>query len=426
MNDKIDRLRLDNVDKFAVSSLFVSMEGAGYERKKFVPVSEVSHLERYQYTLGSEKITLVYDTKAKILTIDAKTNVIEGVKKFVPPSRPPVDYKPREIVVTKKAVKPADNSKMKKPATAHKSKDGHVIKPKPVPNAPLVDPTEPPLIKKAPDKPKPEIKPAAPVKPAPAPAAAEAKPAEKTHDSLSIKSFAKNRLDWCLNMIKELPDVRVKESKAPGDKNDSIYQITSGQGKLTMVYTKNQTMTMQGKPGKLFEDIKAILSSKSDLRVLRKNLPTGIRYLSEPSRIDLSNGINDLAGNVRLSDYSVLLIAPYRALEKLIYDLQQAEGINVKMIGQAYEKDDAGKYTLKRGYIKRIGSVVYSEVMSSLYTEYSAIRNFYTHSDNSAESQSRGISNKTDAQNILKKLLGVIEYNSKKLSEIGFNIENNQ
>ena len=65
----------------------------------------------------------------------------------------------------------------------------------------------------------------------------------------------------------------------------------------------------------------------------------------------------------------MLLITPYRALEKLIYDLQQAEGINVKMIGQAYEKDDDGNYMLKKGYRKRIGSVVYAEVMAALYTD---------------------------------------------------------
>lgn len=60
--------------------------------------------------------------------------------------------------------------------------------------------------------------------------------------------------------------------------------------------------------------------------------------------------------------------------------------------------------------------------MTALYTEYFSIRNFYTHSDNSAESQSRGISDKAEAQKILRNLLSVIEYNCKKLSEIGFTV----
>ena len=389
MSENTDRLRLEKVDKFAVSSLFVIMEGAGYERKKYVPVSDISHLERYQYAFGSEKITLVYDTVAKILTIDAKTSILDALKVIVPKPAPPVDYSPREIVVMTK--KPAP-----KPA------------PKPVPK---------PVHK----QPKPEPKPAPPpVTEKPAPPQKEVK-----NESFSLSKFSKNRLDWCLQAIKEMPDVKLKHNVKENESSDAVCQITHADSKITLVFAKNQTVTIQGKSGKLFDDIKTVVTTQSDLRQLKKFLPVGIRYLSEPSRIDLSNGITDLAGNVRLSDYSVLLIAPYRALEKLIYDLQQAENINVKMIGQAYEKDDAGNYMLKKGYAKRIPSVIYCEVMSAMYTEYFAIRNFYTHSDNSSESKARGISNKTDAQNILNKLLKVVEYNCKKLAEIGFNMENN-
>lgn len=416
MSDNTDRFRFDNIDKFAVSSLFVIMEGAGYERKKFVPTSEISHLERYQYTLGVEKVTLVYDTKAKMLTVDAKAPVLDGLKKLMPQSRPPVDYMPREIVIAAKPKPPqvqqaGSGNQQAKPPTQDNSaekKPRAVKKPKKQKAKPVAD-VKPQVSENA-DKPAGETK---------------NKPAENTSESFSLPKVAKNRFEWCVKMINELPDVKMKQSSGNGSA-EGAYQISSDAGKLAMTYAKTQTVTLQGKPGKLFDDVKTILSTKSDLRVLKKYLPTGIRYLSEPSRIDLSNGINDLAGNVRLSDYSVLLIAPYRALEKLIYDLQQTEGINVKMIGQAYEKDDTGKYMLKKGYTKRIGSIVYSEVVTALYTEYFAIRNFYTHSDNSAESQSRNISNKAEAQNILKKLLGVIEYNCKKLSEIGFSLENNQ
>ena len=60
--------------------------------------------------------------------------------------------------------------------------------------------------------------------------------------------------------------------------------------------------------------------------------------------------------------------------------------------------------------------------MTALYTEYSRTRNFYTHSDNSADSRPRGISDKAEAQKLLTHLLSVIEYNAKKLSEIGFSV----
>lgn len=70
--------------------------------------------------------------------------------------------------------------------------------------------------------------------------------------------------------------------------------------------------------------------------------------------------------------------------------------------------------------------MVYAEVMAALYSEYYATRNFYTHSDNSADSRSRGIADKAEAQKKLRNLLAVIEYNGKKLSEIGFKVADEQ
>ena len=406
MSMNIDRIRIEKVDAFAVSSMMIMMEGAGFERIKFMPTSEVSHLERYQYALGLDKVTLVYDTVAKILTVDAKKSIIDSLKQFAPQPSLPVNYKPKEIVATttKKAAIPV------------------LVKKEPDKKNPLQN-----------SKPKPpDVQPVV-IKPVAAPQVEKdaSEPAKETAKesnnaaTLSIAKFTKTRLEWCIKTIKEMSGVTIKTNEETADFADRIYQLKCDNSKVTLQYSKKQTVTIQGKDCKFFDDIKSIISTESDLRQMKKVLPIGYRYLSEPSRIDLSNGMNDLSGCVRLSDYSVLLIAPYRALEKLIYDLQQAEKINVKMIGQAYEKDEAGKYALKKGYIKRIGSIVYSEVMSALYTEYFAIRNFYTHSDNSSESQSRSISNKTEAQNILNNLLSVIEYNCKKLSEIGFNIENN-
>lgn len=154
---------------------------------------------------------------------------------------------------------------------------------------------------------------------------------------------------------------------------------------------------------------------------LKKRLPTAYEYLSEQSRIDFSYGVHSFEqASLSLLDYSVLLVPPYRGLERFVFDLQHAEGINVKMIGQAYDKDDTGRYILKRGYQQRIGSVVYGEVMVSLYNEYFSRRNFFAHSDNTDGNASRSIEDRAVAKRIFDNLLNVVEYNARKLKEIGF------
>ena len=117
----------------------------------------------------------------------------------------------------------------------------------------------------------------------------------------------------------------------------------------------------------------------------------------------------------------MLLLPPFRGLEKLIFDLQRAQGIAVKMIGQAYEKEE-GNYVLKASYRRRINSIVYAEVMADLYREYFETRNFYTHSDSSEKNEVRIINKKEQAVAIFQNMLKKVEYNCKKLSEIGFSI----
>jgi len=157
---------------------------------------------------------------------------------------------------------------------------------------------------------------------------------------------------------------------------------------------------------------------------LKKLLPNAFELLCEQSKTDFIIGMTDITNDhVRLSDYSMLLVPLYRALERIIFDLQQAENINVKMIGQGYEKDDAGRYMLKSGYQKRIGSIVYGEVMAALYTEYFEKRNFYAHSDITGDALSRVITDKAAVKKILTELVEKIEYNAKKLKEIGFSLK---
>jgi len=158
------------------------------------------------------------------------------------------------------------------------------------------------------------------------------------------------------------------------------------------------------------------------LKKLKKLAPHAYDYLSEQCKTDLANSLLDIFNDrLRLSDYSVLLVPPYRALERLIFDLQALKGITTKMIGQAFEKNDKGEYLLKSGYIKKINSIVYNEVLSALYTEYFFQRHAVTHSDNSDDDNSRGVKSILGTQNIFKNLLQLIDYNCKKLQEIGLN-----
>lgn len=160
---------------------------------------------------------------------------------------------------------------------------------------------------------------------------------------------------------------------------------------------------------------------------LRKLMPNAYDYLHKQSIQYFVSGYTDLTNKKAvLTDYSVLLQSPFKGLERLIYGLQIAEGINVKMIGQGFEKTDEGNYCLKSGYQKRVDSIVYNEVMSSLYTVYCEERNYYLHSDNSPDSQARIIGDKKLTLSKFLQIVAVMEYNCKKLKEIGFTIDTNE
>ncbi|MBR6788807.1 MAG: type II toxin-antitoxin system RnlA family toxin [Clostridia bacterium] len=355
--NQTERLRKTELAPELFTALIKQMEGAGYERKKFVPTSDVSHFERYRYiSRGGEKIALVYDTSAKILTADGKRSTLDEISEMMSKKR----EIPKKTKRTERKTSPAPKNK----------KQNNLSQPKPI----------------------------------------------------IIKGVTAKRLDSIIKDLKDTNGIKAKVTTAGFDKTKAITLTDKNKQKLEVIRDDKGIISLIGNNAELLSLLKSRLESKSDVRLLKKHLPTALKYLSESSKIDLSNGITDLTNIGRLSDYSVLLIPPYRALEKFIYDLEQAEGINVKMIGQAFEKTDEGKYTLKKGYIKRINSVVYAEVMCALYTEYSEKRNFYTHSDNTDSLRSRGITEKDEANQILNKLLDIIEYNARKLSEIGFKV----
>lgn len=268
----------------------------------------------------------------------------------------------------------------------------------------------------------------------------------------SVKNYSQSSLDGVLKSLRSVEKYKVSSDGtefAGTPQEVKTYSVADDDGqKVVLRYAVGKkTIQLQGKRSELFGEVQSMVSRDTDYSSamedyvdgsssaggsseskvsqvqarLKKRLPTAYEYLSEQSRIDFSYGVHDFEqASLSLLDYSVLLVPPYRGLERFVFDLQRAEGINVKMIGQAYDKDETGRYILKRGYQNRIGSIVYSEVMVSLYNEYFSRRNFFAHSDNTGGNASRSIEDRAVAKRIFDNLLNVVEYNARKLKEIGF------
>ncbi len=256
-----------------------------------------------------------------------------------------------------------------------------------------------------------------------------------------ITKVAPERENELVKKLKANKNMRYKLTTA--DDGTKVYSISSQKERAIIRYSGGN-LQLNGTRGDLFSELQLIMSQISDYktaikshirstgeekragevdRQLKKKLPNAIEFLSEQAKIDLAIGIIDINNSaVVLSDYSTLLIPCFRGLERLIFDLQHAQGIVVKMIGQAYEKVD-GNYVLKYGYRRRIPSVIYAEVMAALYTEYYMHRNFYAHSDGGYDNISRVITDKQQVMTIFNHILEVINYNGKKLKEIGFSIK---
>ncbi len=267
----------------------------------------------------------------------------------------------------------------------------------------------------------------------------------------SVKNYSQEKLNAMLKRLKTAGyTVNADGTEFPGTSHEAkLFNIVDSDGaKVYLRYaTKKMTVQLQGKRSELFGEVQSQIGVDIDYSSalegyiesdaegaakrkvsdvdnrLKKRLPSAYEFLSEQSRIDFSYGLHDFSqSKLTLSDYSVLLVPPFRGLERFVFDLQRAEGIKVKMIGQAFDKDNAGNYVLKNGYRQRINSVVYCEVMVALYTEYFSRRNFFAHSDNSEEGKSRAILDRDVAKGIFDNLLNVVEYNAKKLKEIGFSM----
>ena len=203
-----------------------------------------------------------------------------------------------------------------------------------------------------------------------APATATADVYVPEYKSVTAKA-SQNVLTRLLNELKRGGARIAVETGNAGEFN---YTVTDKGQKATVKYSQPaETILLQGKQSELYAKIASIMTKLDGAasesaekpaksaqasaarnaadKALKQRLPTAYEFLSEQSRLDFLYGLNDFSKrNLQPSDYSVLLVPPFRGLERFVFDLQRAEGIKVKMIGQAFDKDADGKYVLKSGY----------------------------------------------------------------------------
>ena len=375
-----------------------------YKRVSYYPVDEKSHFERFGYICGDDKISIVYDTKANILSITAKAEQIAVLS---------AAYETGVLQRTEVA-----NKKSNMNLPANQEKNSQKLPAKQNDNTQKLPANQ--------DKNKQTL------------------PANQDNKKQNLpvnQDNKKQNLPAKQESKQKLPINRSENKNAnlPANKQAAQNSTANAQKQSPKQQAVNKTkqqpkgqsqkqQTDKEKQGKNQEPTAGLAKSnkqnKAAEKKLKRLLPSAYDYLSSLAKSDLISALTDIYNDeIRLSDYSGLLVSPYRGLERLIYDLQVSEGIRVKMIGQAYEKRDDGSYCLKSGYRKRIKSIVYNEIMSALYTEYFEKRNFYLHSNNSLSLESRVIKDKTEARKIFDNLLAIIEYNGAKLREIRFSVK---
>jgi len=448
-----------NVSNAMLASFIGKLEKTKhYQRKGYVPVSANSHFERFSYALMNNKISIVYDTKAKILSITAKKEIVavldnmlnEKKKNEITVAKQPKTATEQKLKISDKLLQ-RQAEKLKKTDRAKVKEQSSVVQSSQKSNPQSKVSAKTNIIKK----------PVTAVNKNLATAQSEntaiqPKTAVNTetagNDKINIYeqvvspntfgSIKKEDFDEVLDLVRAVDGIVTKTFAINVGKFNELITVevtNNSSNKVNMIYMpKKQKLSLSGRKNNLMPKVREIIQeyvtaalnknlpgfASYDEKKLKKLIPSAVDFLSVQSKIDISIGLVDIYNDqIKLSDYSVLLVPPYRGLERFIYDLQAAEDIEVKMIGQAFEKDDKGNYSLKSGYRKKINSVVYNEVMSALYTEYFIQRHNFTHSDNTPLSEARVIANLKSAQEKFENLLHILEYNSKKLKEIGFSLK---
>lgn len=397
-----------------------------YVPRSAVPASERSHYDRYSYLLGDSKVAVVYDTTAHVISITAPpSSADELLSIFSPDSTKTIKNStvpaqgrqqiPTEMPDAPQPTKITRSKVFVPPKLIDRNIGGQTVIVTGRGAELWTDEIFPP--QRAKPRVAPEI----------ASGANDVGRATRGGEGLNISlTGAGVRADGVRRATISFGDEETNQ------KPDKPTPARSGTGLFADIATGIEAPVAPerrvGRPPKADntpeQDGDAKTKASQIQAKLKKRLPTAFEFLSEQARVYFSNGIHDFEqASLTLLDYSVLLVPPYKGLERFVFDLQRAEGINVKMIGQAFDKDEAGRYILKRGYQHRIGSVIYSEVMVALYSEYFSRRNFITHSDNTGGSEPRSISDRQEAKRIFDNLLNIVEYNAKKLKEIGFKME---
>ena len=487
-----DRKDYKNVDRAAVGDFVAALSKKGYEQVSHIPPTEKSHFERFGLVKNARRVVIVFDVKAKMVSItafgdqfkeicsefeksrsyaknnktalspddDSAAKAVPGQEKkqlkisYGDNNKPYAgdkngaaqetastgDMANQDARTANTAVKAQNNRKVptKKSGAPQKNQNAAKSDNQIMPERSERRANIPP--KQADTKPenRTENRQKADAR------TPSAKP-EQCKNDFALKKYTAERFAAAISSLKDNKiKLKLKSNQGSGASRVDIYEVSSGKSKLTVCYMpEKKILQIQGKATDFSRKVQTLFSESVDYKSavkahieqkqtderaatvekrLKKYLPVGCMYLSPQAKIDFSIGIVDLlSGNIVLSDYSSLLIPPYRGLEKLIFDLEQSQGIKVKMIGQAYEKNDDGEYCLKAVYRRRIGSVVFAEVMAALYTEYNSTRNFYVHS--AAGTQTKVINDKNQAIAIYEKMLSVVEYNAKKLREIGFTLK---
>ena len=468
-----DKIEYRDCSPEKAESFVAALEKSGIAvRVSFSAASDVSHFDRYGFDCAGRRLGVVYDRKAKILSVTAPDDVSERIKKLysglkiqaanpkqnqnqptnkpkssAPDSRPQKKTEAADAKLPNKNKGDADSALSLRGAkrrgnlpegktdttdakTAKKTPVTETTDQKKTPSADKKSPQKPPADNKTSQK--------QPQKPVVAP------DAESQGGNLSFKKFTEERFGDVIARLKKRKEFKVAAPTVQ-DKGKQTETVTivvaSGNQKLKLRFMpKKQVLQVQGKQESLFSEVRLVVSEESDFksavtahaesadkkasefnRQLKKLMPTAVRYMSEQVKLDFTIGVIEiLDSSSEHYDYSMLLLPPFRGLERFIFDIQRAQNVVVKMIGQAYEKEN-GEYVLKASYRRKINSVVYPEVLGALYREYFATRNFYTHSD-AVGGENRVISTRKQAVDVFTHLCEVVEYNCRKLDEIRFSI----
>ena len=115
----MDKLRLDRKCEQAEAERFLAAIGKLDDcmLKDFQPVTEKCHIVRYKYSLQNEKVGVLYDTKARLLSVTAPQPILEFLKKMLPSdSCAVVTDKSEPQNVVRKVEQPAQNKGNKAPA----------------------------------------------------------------------------------------------------------------------------------------------------------------------------------------------------------------------------------------------------------------------------------------------------------------------